>query len=91
MSEIKVDFYGEMTLLELVKHIIKWRKDPFHYNFHEALDLLIDVLQENGYKYAYNLARSIQKYFNDHNDIIKTDSLQKLKRIYYHLEKKEMK
>ncbi|MFW9971721.1 MAG: hypothetical protein ACFFDF_16130 [Candidatus Odinarchaeota archaeon] len=83
---IIVDFYGKMSLLELIKQIHKWRDDPFHYNFHEALDLLIETLKKYNFKYAYNVARYIQKRFKE--DLhIPMDTSHKLKQIYNYLNK----
>ena len=82
-----VNFYGEMSILDLIKHIHKWRTDPCHYNFHEALDLLVDTLERENLKYALNLAKYIQKRFKEELQI-PNDTSEKLKQIYKHLKRK---
>ncbi len=82
-----VNFYGEISLLDLIKHIHKWRNDPCHYNFHEALDLLVNTLEKNNLKYALNLAKYIQKRFKEEL-LIPNDTSEKLKQLYKHLKRK---
>lgn len=76
-----------MNILDLVKQIHKWRNDPFHYNFHEALDLLVDTLEKKKFIYAANLAKYVQKKFKEDLQI-PIDTSKKLKQLYEHLKRK---
>jgi len=91
MSKI-ISFYGEeMSLLELMKHIYKWKKDPCHYEFIESFKLLIEQLEALNYRYAFRLANKLYKEIRGEtgeNNNLPNDFRERFKRIYNNIKKR---